>query len=154
MKGICKTLGGVALVLGVIGTIVLAVAGGKTADYGRYAVDYERNWSLTIGYLFGGGLYTAFTTTVFFALSEILEDLEGVKYIQNEMLKNIHKLEQKNATITNSSGSADVSSSNINVSDANSSIYGTIGEGGWTCPECNRKHRSFENSCPCGYEKE
>ncbi|MDE6852625.1 MAG: hypothetical protein K2J67_09095 [Lachnospiraceae bacterium] len=107
MKGTCKTLGGVVTVLGVIGTIVLAVAGGRTVDYGLYSVDYHRSWLLTIGYLLGGGLATVFTATVFFALGEILEDLEGLKYFQKEMLSNIHELEQRNSAVINSSGSAD-----------------------------------------------
>lgn len=150
MKNTCKILGGIVIVLGVIGTIVLAVAGGKTPDYGSYRVDYDRNWLLTIGYLFAGGLSTAFTATMFYALAEILEDLESVKYLQNEVMRNIHDME---SIVSNKSGSADLPSSNVKVSDASSSIYGFSGDGGWTCPECNRKNRSFENSCSCGYYK-
>ncbi len=150
MKETCRVLGGVALVLGVIGTIVLAVAGGKMDAYNT---SIDRNWPLTIGYLLGGGMFTAFTVTVFFTLAEILETLEGVKYFQNEILGNIHAMDQRSSAVANSSGSVGASDSNTNISNATSSISNFSDKGGWTCPECNRKNRSFENSCQCGYEK-
>ncbi len=136
MKEACKILGGIILVLGTIGTLVLAVAGGKSAsvDYNMYSevvVEYHRNWALTIGYLFGGGLSTAFSSIVFFALAEILDDLASVKYLQKTMMENIHSIQADD-------------------SNTASTLHSS---GGWTCPECNRKNRSFESSCICGYYK-
>lgn len=158
MKGTCKVLGGIMLVLGIIGTLVLAIAGGRTAsiDYSLYRgadIEYQRNWLLTIGYLFGGGVSTAFVSTMFFALAEILDDLGSIKYLQNEMIHNLHEI-QTNVSLCNTSESVGASNLHSNASGSVNTVYGFAGSGGWTCPECNRKNRSFEDTCVCGYHKE
>lgn len=158
MKGTCRALGGIVLVLGIIGTLVLAIAGGKTAsvDYSMYSgvgVEYHRSWLLTFGYLIGGGLTTAFASTVFFALAEILDDLESVKYLQSEMMENIHEMQVNASNKSDSSNAEGESNFRGNDSASAGSIYGFSGSGGWTCPECNRKNRSFDSSCVCGYYK-
>lgn len=153
MKGICRTLGGIILVLGVIGTIVLAVVGGKVQVEGWYSVHSERSLGLTIGYLFVGGLSTAFTSTVLFALGELLDELQSVRYLVNEVVKNVYDLDTKVSGIPDLSKPQGALNSHVAVSDAASSIHGSGSEAGWTCPECNRNHRSYESSCECGYYK-
>ncbi len=153
MKGTCRTLGGIILVLGVIGTIVLAIVGGKVQVQGFYSVHSERSVGLTIGYLFAGGLTTAFTSTVFFALGELLDELQSVRYLINEVVKNVYDLDTKISGMSDLSKPQGALNSHVDVSDAASSIHGASGVAGWSCPECNRKHRSYESSCECGYYK-
>lgn len=153
MKETCRTLGGIILVLGVIGTIVLAVVGGKMEVDGYFSAHSERSWGLTIAYLFGGGISTAFISTVFFALGEILDDMQSVKYLINEVVKNVHELDKKNSDVSSLSKPQGALNSHVAVSDAASSIHASSSAEGWVCPECNRKNRSYESSCACGYYK-
>ena len=68
MKNICKYIGIAILILGIIGSFIIA---SKLGNLG-----FERNWVLTIGYFFGGIAVTITQSVIFFALYELLGDHE------------------------------------------------------------------------------
>ena len=68
MKNICKYIGIVILILGIIGSFIIS---SKLGNLG-----YERNWGLTIGYFVGGVFVTVVQSIILFALSELLSDHE------------------------------------------------------------------------------
>lgn len=69
MKNICKTIGIIILILGVIGSIALAAIFGKDT-FG------DRSWGVTIGYFVAGIVVTGIQSVIYLALSEIFEYLE------------------------------------------------------------------------------
>lgn len=76
-KTICKNLAIVVLVLGCIGSIVLAVKGGETTTISLYgATKTKRDVGLTIAYLVSGVFSTFILYSILLGIAEILEFLE------------------------------------------------------------------------------
>ncbi|MBQ7975180.1 MAG: hypothetical protein IJ300_05795 [Clostridia bacterium] len=77
MQKTCKVFGYITLILGIIGTIVLAVIFGKIQDP-MYVLNEHliRSWPLTFFYLIAGAFATGFLSLIPFALSLILEYLD------------------------------------------------------------------------------
>ena len=77
MKKTCEVFGYITLILGIIGTIAMAVIFGKVQDPTfRYVENVVRSWPLTFGYLIGGAFTTGFLSIIPFSLSLILEYLD------------------------------------------------------------------------------
>lgn len=80
-KGICKGLAKVVLVLGIIGSIVLAALCGEVKDvsysiYSGVSTKMERDVVLTIVYFVSGVFGTVILYTILAGLGEALEYLE------------------------------------------------------------------------------
>ena len=75
-KSICKNLAIVVLILGCIGSIVMAVVGGETTTASLYgATKAKRDIGLTIGYLVSGVFSTFVLYTILWGIAEILVKL-------------------------------------------------------------------------------
>ena len=123
MKGTCKFLGILTLILGIIGSFVLAYALGS--DGHRFYSD--RNWVLTIILFVSGVISTAIPSTILLGISEVLEGIESVKFLQNnpeESSSFLNKLveEKQNKTF-------------------------------WKCPNCGKSNPPYTGTCSCGCAK-
>ena len=80
-KGLCKGLASTVLVLGIIGSIILAVVCGEVKDvsyslYSGMSTSSERNGVLTFAILVSGLLSTGVLYAILAGLGEVLEYLE------------------------------------------------------------------------------
>lgn len=80
-KGLCKGLASTVLVLGIIGSIILAVVCGEVRDvsyslYSGMSTSSERNGVLTFAILVSGLLGTGVLYAILAGLGEVLEYLE------------------------------------------------------------------------------
>ncbi len=80
MKQVCKYLGYVTLVVGIIGSIIIAKDFGIELS-GRHI---ERNWTSTFSYFIAGLFVTAVWTSLLLGISAVLESLESLKSFQKE----------------------------------------------------------------------
>lgn len=71
MKDICKKLGGAVVVLGIIGSIIMAVALGNIGGY-------DQNDALALAIFFAGIFSTALQASVLLGISEILGNQEKI----------------------------------------------------------------------------
>lgn len=111
------------LILGVLGSICLAVSFGKISYAG---VVYDRNWPMTIGILMGGCLYSVMTASLFQFMSEVVDLLFSIiSASKNEetMIKSIFELQEQK-------------------------YYEERNQ--WKCSTCGRIHDKSEQVCMCG----
>lgn len=107
-SSICKTLGSIVLVLGIIGTLVLAVKYGKTVSLeSNFGISYIRNWGLTFTYLIVGGVLTTVQSVVLFALGEMLDFISNI----NSSITGVY------GTKKQSTGNTENISENLNSND-------------------------------------
>lgn len=144
MKSICKSLGVLIIVFGVLGSIVMAMVSGITAVEYRYGVELERSWLLTILY-FLLGLFITFTfAVIFFSVSEILERLEtmGAGNISDE-------IQSEESTIQNENGESTMQNDLLSKLTASQPIENTF----WKCPRCGKSNPLNSETCSCGEPK-
>ncbi|MBO5166688.1 MAG: hypothetical protein IJ405_01195 [Lachnospiraceae bacterium] len=126
MKDFCYVVGCIVMVLGVIGSIVLAASLGVEVSYSHYGtLREERNWLLTIVWFGVGVLSTAVVSSILFALSEVLGYL---------------------ARINNKLTSSDINS----VIDSMKLVEGSE----WRCSRCGRINNKAVGTCACGQSRE
>lgn len=131
MKDSCNTLGRICLVLGIIGSIILAWNNGVVVTYDSYfGVEEERNVFLTIVWFVCGILSTAIGTVIFTALGEILEHLEIIS-------RRMSEIESKLGLAVRKEKEADDITYN----------------GSWKCPQCGKVNASYTGTCGCGQVK-
>lgn len=131
MKNACNTLGTIVLVLGIIGSIILAWNNGVVVTYNSYlGVEEERNVLLTIVWFVGGILSTAIGTVILTALGEILEH-------QEISSRRMSEIENKLSLAVRKEKEADDITYN----------------GSWKCPQCGRVNASYTGTCGCGQVK-
>ena len=132
MKSILKILAIITLILGIIGTIVLAIKFGTAekllATYDSVGYKTTFDAGTFFGILLGGLLSTAITSSMLFGLSKILESLETLEY-------KVNNLEQGKTT----------EKKNV-ISDKNS----VVSTSGWECPNCGTLNPSYVSTCSCG----
>lgn len=116
----------VVLLLGVLGSICLAVLYGKMPELSYSGVVYERNWPMTIGILIGGCLLSVMSAIFFEFMSEVVGLLFSIKRAsENEkiMIKSMCELQEQK-------------------------YYEERNQ--WKCSTCGRIHDKSELSCLCG----
>ena len=138
MKTLLKVLAYINLVLGLIGSFVLANRFGKSIAYSYYyssKVIYERNWPLTLG-IFGAGLLgTLVLFSILYALSEILDAQERPYSAAYKM-------------------SAPSDSTNSSVEPASTHPVASVSSAPeWVCPKCGKHNSSYVGTCGCGERK-
>ncbi len=133
MKEMCRTLGTIVLVLGIIGSIALAWNNGVTVTYNSYLgrTLEDRNLLLTIVWFVGGIITTGISATILHALGEILEVQESIAW-------KVSSMENK------------VSSVNRKDRETDEITY----KGSWKCSKCGRVNAKYTGTCACGQDKE
>lgn len=125
MKQICKTLGTISLVLGIIGSFALAGLNGTTLSISRFGdLEKVRNWPLTIIIFATSLLCVAAFSFILMGIAEILERLESITWTQQTLIKN----------------------TTSETEDEPPQSY-------WKCPECGRSNPPYTGTCGCGYSK-
>ena len=69
----CRCLAIIILILGIIGSVVLASDMGLSYGTDGYFLLEERNWGLTLGIFFGGTVGSAFVSCILWFFSRVLE---------------------------------------------------------------------------------
>lgn len=92
MKKFLSTLGTLTVVLGLIGSFVMA------KEFGVTGVD--RNWLTTITIFLGGMFSTAVLSSILFGISEILQTMEYQNNSIIDIQKRVRKLEDKTNSIS------------------------------------------------------
>ena len=129
MKEMCRTMGTVVLVLGIIASIALAWKNGVTiTDIYYSGVVEERNFFLTVIWFLCGIVTTA---TILHALGEILE-------YQESMSRRVLSMEDKVSVVERKEKEADSITYN----------------GSWKCSKCGRVNAKYTGTCACGQAKE
>lgn len=124
MKQICKYLGFITLVLGVIGSIALANKFGVETSFSSLLSDFEitRNWLTTIIYFLSGLLSTGILSSILFGIAEILERIESIEYSSNN-----------------------ASNHQESFTDSPDSY--------WVCPNCAKHNPLYTGTCGCGCKR-
>lgn len=130
MQKICNVLSKIILLLGSVGSIIVAVVFGKETTVTLYGItNTERNWGVTIGILLVSLVSVFLLYVIFAAFSEILENQEQIIYNQSKY--------------TDSKASAEKQGTNISAK-----------KDMWVCPHCGTPNSSIQHECKdCGYER-
>lgn len=132
MKNVCRILGTIFLIFGIIGAIALAWNNGVTTSYSAYSgIEQERNILLTLIWFVAGILCTAIGTVVLMALGEILEHQESI-------IKKFSIIESKLNSVEQKDKEED----------------GITYNGSWKCTKCGRVNASYTGTCACGQVKQ
>lgn len=123
----CRILAIIYMILGVISSIILAISLGITAEMGKYSVQFERNWVLTLA-IFVGGVFTSYIVYV------IMMTLADTHDTVSQILFKVGNIP------TSSIGYA-----------SEEDIF--LANGGWKCPDCQKLNYSYETTCRCGKSK-
>lgn len=75
---VCKYLSVIILILGTIGSVMLAYDLGLSYDTSGYFLIEERNWGTTIGIFCSGILCSAFASSVLWFFAEVLTKLSRI----------------------------------------------------------------------------
>lgn len=78
MSKVCRVIGYIVLVLGLIGSFWLANTFGYSYDY-----RYRRDWNLTMIYFMVGCFSTAMMGTIFLGMATIIDKIDEVKGLLN-----------------------------------------------------------------------
>lgn len=125
MKQVCKYLGYSTIVLGIIGSFILAKNLGVEISLSTYA-KADRNWLSTIIYFVFGLFCTAVSSSILLGISEILKRLETIRVQET------------------SSGSLLKGIQTVVMSEQ------PTPKGYWKCPNCGRNNPSYTGTCGCG----
>lgn len=124
MKSQCKIIAIVELILGVIGSFILA----KSAGINVYAGG--RNWTTTIFTFLIGVVVSYVFFVVLYSISEIMDNQE---YIMKQLEK-----QQENPDASSPAPPTKISRSNSSASLLGETKSGPTDEEGWLCPKCGR----------------
>ena len=137
MKSQCRIIAIVELILGVIGSFILA----KGAGINVYAGG--RNWTTTIFTFLIGVVVSYVFFVVLYSISEIMDNQE---YIMKQLEKH-----EENPNTSSPASSAKVSRSNRAASLLGGTKQGTSDEeDGWLCAKCGRLNPNGSSVCSCG----
>lgn len=156
MKSLCKTLAYVELILGIIGSIVLANTFGVKVNY--KLSELERDGVMTFAIFLASALCVVTLWAILCAISEILENQEKLLMLSDK--NNNPKLDTAaTVPICGSPAAPDLNhspsqqetllnkiqltSNNVHNTDWNN--YSV-----WKCPNCKRTNDSTASICMCG----
>ena len=132
MKEQCKIIAIVELILGIIGSFLIAKQAGITFRG-------DRNWITTI-IIFLAGVIISYV--IFVILYSIYEMLYNQEYI-------IAQIQDFNSTTEDNSKPASNNSSSL-LKDENS----LDSEDGWICPRCSSFNPAISHKCKCGKNRD
>lgn len=134
MSGICRVLGRLTLIFGLVGAFVLASIYGETyreeTFYTTVKLIPQRDWGLTIGIFVGSAFSVVILAVILLAISDIIDMLER----HDSILKGAE--------------------SGLEMLSKQAKDQETISGGGWKCPKCSNINYFHTKRCKCGYEKD
>ena len=144
MKMICKALGAILLIVGMIGAIII---------------------TKQLGFLSAISVYimALVLPVILLAIAEIIENQEYIialnKQVSPTLLGSLEK-EAEEKDILSNGGWKCPKCGNVNLSYTNTCKCGakkdedvSISVGGWKCPKCGEMNRSHFITCKCGQKK-
>lgn len=134
MEDYCKVIGKVWLVLGTIGSFILANVNGRVIeDVSMYGIEYKRNLPLTLGWFFGCMFAVLTIVVICHALAEIIETLDNVHYNTNNREEELENSVNYMRKLTAEGGNNPASKN-----------------GYWRCQKCGRENSFYTGTCACG----
>ncbi|MDE7435212.1 MAG: hypothetical protein K2N01_05270 [Lachnospiraceae bacterium] len=128
MKKACSVLGSLVLIIGIIGSIVLAWSNGVVVSYSSYyGIKEERSMLLTFAWFAAGILMTAVGSVILMSLGEMIENQESIAYRVSEIESKLSLVEKKDK-------------------EADELRY----SGSWKCEKCGRVNANHTGTCACG----
>lgn len=124
MERLCKSLSGVMLALGFLGSIIVAWTCGMQERRVVYSTIEERNWGLTLLIFLVGVLSTGFASLIVYWMGEVAGRL-------NDIARGV-KTSASSATAK--------------------SIY--TKDNSWICKKCENMNFLYESTCKCGQRRE
>lgn len=131
MQKQCKVIAIIELVLGIIGSFVLAWASGLVLN--------ERNWLITIVVFLVSVAVSYSVFVVLFSISEILQNQERISSRIYSLESSADKQNEKLTALGCSSLFRDVQGSEERKS--------------WICPKCGKRNNNYVGTCGCGARK-
>ncbi len=131
MKSQCKIIAIVELILGVIGSFILAKGTGFNVYSGG------RNWTTTIFTFLIGVVVSYVFFVVLYSISEIIDNQE---YIMKQ-------LEKEDVQASPASASKPASNSSVSLMSGAKSAEP---DEGWICPKCGTMNPVSSTACKCG----
>lgn len=138
MKSISKTFGAVIFILGIIGSVFIAIFFGKAINY--HSLELERNWGITIILFVSCALPSIILSIILYALSEILERQEIIFKALNISL-------EANDKITSISYDNAVNEAHSDLGAHNAATTMNISKSSWKCPTCGHINDISQSSC-------
>jgi len=138
LKKFIKILAQIHLILGIIGSFLIAKSGGEIVISPYYGYS-KRDWWITI---------TIFTVSIYFVLI-----LFAILYALYKLLDNQDKNitgNDKNVLNTGNGINAEKESKLSSVDSLNRELT----EGKWRCSECGKINNDFVETCGCGSSRQ
>lgn len=140
MKSISKTFGGIILILGVIGSILVAIFFGKAMNY--HILELERDWRMTLLLFLSCALPSIVLSIILYALSEILERQEIIFKALNISMESNDK-----RTSISYDNAANVNATHSDLETHNTTMNMNISKSSWKCPTCGHINDISQSSC-------
>ena len=128
IKGLIKTLSYIQLLLGIIGSFVIAYSKGKVSGNSRH---YERSVGITIGWFLVSMLSVLVLFSILYALYSIIENQENILFKLNKL-------------------NSEKDSDKVKKWDAPEK---KLKDGEWRCSDCGKINSSYISTCGCGCPK-
>ncbi len=125
MEKICKYLGCIIEILGVIGSFNLAKVLGMSTKEVLFSTHVERDWGITISVFLGGVIVTSALAFLLFGISVVLDRIDYMEYNMSELKRQLEKKDEKEEDNKNT----------------------------WKCPICGKRNQLYTGTCSCGQER-
>lgn len=121
----CTVFGVIELILGTIGSFVLANKLGYSSDTGIF--DLERDWILTISIFIGSMFIVGIISIILFAVGSIIDNQIQINVRLERITEMLYSLSKQDSPQINSNF--------------------------WKCPKCGKRNAAFVGTCDCGAAK-